>query len=135
MLKSHIVADYRLAAAVISRVLGTGLAIMALSQIVLSNQQIAALYQEHEAQPYYLGLARSVSGPVMPMALRGVNAIHRWRTLLGATNSMVALPGTLRAEFGSRQKVADNVAHGSDSVAAARRELALFFPADLRLFP
>jgi nucleoside-diphosphate kinase len=100
----------------------------------LSSTQIETLYNEHLDRPYFPDLVRSVSGEVIAMALRGKDIIGRWRRMLGSTNSLLADAGTLRGEYGSRIVVADNVAHGSDSVAAARRELAHFFPQHLQLW-
>ena len=53
------------------------------------------------------------------------NAIAGVRALMGATNPADALPGTMRGDLAT--ELSENVVHGSDSRASARRELALFF--------
>jgi nucleoside-diphosphate kinase len=85
-------------------------------------------------RPYFDELIESVGDGVIVMVLRGPSVIKRWRDLLGATNPMQAKANTLRARYGSRTVVANNVAHGSDSLQAARRELALFFPQQIQLW-
>ncbi|GIX30448.1 MAG: hypothetical protein KatS3mg124_0920 [Porticoccaceae bacterium] len=44
---------------------------------------------------------------------------------MGATNPQEALPGTIRADFA--ETIDANAVHGSDSAAAAEREIAYFF--------
>ena len=47
------------------------------------------------------------------------------RALLGATNPIDSLPGTIRGDF--CQVAGRNLVHGSDSVASAEREISLWF--------
>ena len=65
------------------------------------------------------------SGPVMLMVLGGENAVLKNREIMGATDPKKANPGTIRALFGDN--VGENAVHGSDSLASANREIALFF--------
>lgn len=134
LVKSHAVAVGR-HASVIEQILGFGITILAMRSTVLSYTEMHALYAEHVEQPYWPDLQASVSGPVVLMALRGMSVIAAWRSMLGEANSMLAAPGTIRAEWGSRKTLANNVAHGSDSIEAAQRELSLFFPALIRVRP
>src|SRR5215467_3322002 len=84
-------------------------------------------YAEHKGKPFYPGLVSFItSGPVLALAVRGENAIAGVRALMGATNPSDALPGTIRGDLAT--ELSENVVHGSDSKASARRELALFFP-------
>jgi nucleoside-diphosphate kinase len=48
------------------------------------------------------------------------------RNLVGATNPLEAAPGTIRGDFAL--VMAENLIHGSDSTAAAAREIGIFFP-------
>jgi nucleoside-diphosphate kinase len=66
------------------------------------------------------------SGPVLAFAVRGESAIAVVRTMMGATNPGDAAPGTIRGDLATL--MGENVIHGSDSKASAKRELALFFP-------
>ena len=68
------------------------------------------------------------SGPVVALELLGSNAIQAWRSLLGPTSTAKAQaeqPSSIRARFGTDNT--RNACHGSDSTAAAAREIAFFF--------
>jgi nucleoside-diphosphate kinase len=45
---------------------------------------------------------------------------------MGATNPADSAPGTIRGDLAT--ELSENVVHGSDSTASAKRELRLFFP-------
>ena len=84
-------------------------------------------YAEHRGKPFYAGLVSFItSGPVLALAVRGENAIAGVRALMGATNPADSAPGTIRGDLAT--ELSENVVHGSDSRASAKRELALFFP-------
>jgi nucleoside-diphosphate kinase len=63
---------------------------------------------------------------VLALAVRGEDAIAGVRGLMGATNPADSAPGTIRGDLATL--LSENVVHGSDSRASARRELGLFFP-------
>ena len=84
-------------------------------------------YAEHRAKPFFSDLVEFItSGPVLALAVRGEDAIAGVRSLMGATNPKDAAPGTIRGDLATLLQ--ENVVHGSDSRASARRELRLFFP-------
>ena len=84
-------------------------------------------YAEHKGKPFYPGLVSFItSGPVLALAVRGEDAIAGVRALMGATNPADALPGTMRGDLAT--ELSENIVHGTDAKASARRELALFFP-------
>ncbi len=84
-------------------------------------------YAEHKARPFFGELVSFISsGPVLALALEGESAISVVRTMMGATNPADSAPGTIRGDLAL--ELAENVIHGSDSKASAKRELALFFP-------
>jgi len=95
---------------------------------LVTREQAAANYGEHEGKPFYEGLVAYItSGPVVKMVLSGPNAVSVCRKLMGATNPAEAAPGTIRGDFGL---VLDaNIVHGSDSPESAEREIAIFFGA------
>uniref|UniRef100_A0A3P9PTC5 Nucleoside diphosphate kinase homolog 7 n=1 Tax=Poecilia reticulata TaxID=8081 RepID=A0A3P9PTC5_POERE len=92
--------------------------------------QAADFYVEHQSKPFFNNLIQFItSGPVVAMELTGDKAMCIWRTLLGPADSAVArqeVPQSLRAKFGT--DTIQNVCHGSESLAAAARELEFFFP-------
>lgn len=71
-------------------------------------------------------LAYMTSGPVIYLALAGENAVAVVRQMVGFTDPLEALPGTIRGDFAIKK--GENVVHASDSVAAANEEIIRFFP-------
>ncbi|MCY0881713.1 MAG: nucleoside-diphosphate kinase, partial [Firmicutes bacterium] len=79
-------------------------------------------------KPFYGELIAFItSGPVVPMVWEGRDAVAVVRLMMGATDPAKAAPGTLRGDFAS--EISENIVHGSDSVASAEREMALYFSA------
>ncbi|KAI8615772.1 nucleoside diphosphate kinase [Chytriomyces sp. MP71] len=66
------------------------------------------------------------SGPVVAMVWVGKNVVKSGRILLGETNPLTSLPGTIRGDFAI--DIGRNICHGSDSVESAEHEIALWFP-------
>ncbi|KAM7012796.1 nucleoside diphosphate kinase homolog 7 [Tautogolabrus adspersus] len=99
----------------------------------LTWSQAADFYAEHQSKPFFNNLVQFLSsGPVVVMELMGDEAMSIWRRLLGPADSAVArkeAPLSVRAQFGTDG--IKNVGHGSDSVAAAARELEFFFPSTI----
>ena len=60
--------------------------------------------------------------------LEGENAVAAHREVMGATDPAKAADGTVRKLFA--QSIGENTVHGSDSEAAAEREIAFFFRLD-----
>ncbi len=87
-------------------------------------------YAEHKGKPFFGELVDFItSGPVLALAVNGENAIGNVRGMMGATNPADSAPGTIRGDFATL--LGENIVHGSDSKASARRELKLFFPGGL----
>lgn len=113
---------------IISRIERVGLTIEKMELCMVTPEQAAENYKEHEGKPFYEGLISYItSGPVVKMVVSGENAVATMRKLMGATNCAQAAPGTIRGDFGLT--VDQNVIHGSDSVESAEREIAVFFGA------
>ncbi|MBA3244910.1 MAG: nucleoside-diphosphate kinase, partial [Actinobacteria bacterium] len=82
-------------------------------------------YAEHKGKPFFGDLVSFItSGPVLALAIRGESAIATVRTMMGATNPLDSAPGTIRGDFAL--ELSENIVHGSDSKASAKRELGLF---------
>ena len=64
----------------------------------------------------------------MVQVLEGEGAIAKNRGLMGATFPRDAEPGTIRADFCDTDgDQGENAVHGSDSIDAAKTEIAFFF--------
>jgi nucleoside-diphosphate kinase len=84
-------------------------------------------YAEHTEKPFFGDLVSFItSGPVMALAVEGLEAVSVVRTLMGPTNPIDAPPGTIRGDLAI--ELTQNLIHGSDSPESAKRELSLFFP-------
>ena len=104
-----------------------GLKIVALEIRQLERALVEEHYAEHKGKPFFGSLVDFISsGPVLALAVSGESAISVVRTMMGATNPLDSAPGTIRGDFAL--ELSENIVHGSDSKASARRELALFFP-------
>src|SRR5437899_2307765 len=83
-------------------------------------------YAEHEGKPFFGELVEFItSGLLVAMVLEGHEAVVAARQVIGATNPLEAVPGSIRGDFAL--EMGANMVHGSDSPEAAERETALFF--------
>lgn len=111
---------------IIARIERSGLTIERMELGMVTPEQAAANYAEHEGKPFYNGLIEYItSGPVVKMVVSGEGAVKKMRTLMGATNPLDAAPGTIRGDFAV--DVNANVIHGSDSLENAAIEIERFF--------
>ena len=106
-----------------------GLRIVAQKRVLWTKAQAEKFYEEHKARPFYGELTSFMtSGPVVVQVLEGENAIAKSREVMGATDPAEAVDGSIRKLFAVSK--GENSTHGSDSPAAAAREIALNFSAD-----
>jgi nucleoside-diphosphate kinase len=59
------------------------------------------------------------------LIVEGPAAIGVVRTMVGATDSLQAAPGTIRGDYGCSKQM--NLVHASDGPEAARRQIQIFF--------
>jgi len=116
---------------VIRRIEAKGYSLVALDLRSATPELLAEHYAEHEGKPFYQPLVDfMLSGPVVAMVLEGQRCIEGFRSLAGATDPTVALPGTIRGDLGRDWGLAvqQNLVHGSDSEESAAREIGIWFP-------
>ena len=78
---------------IVSRFEDVGLTIERMELGVVTPEQAAANYVEHEGKPFYETLVGYItSGPVVKMVVSGPNAVSVCRKLIGATNPAEAAP-------------------------------------------
>lgn len=107
----------------------SGLRIVAQKRVRWTRAQAEKFYEEHAARPFYGELVDFMtSGPIVLQVLEGEGAIAKYREVMGATDPAAAAEGTIRKLFAVSK--AENSSHGSDSPAAAEREIALNFRLD-----
>jgi nucleoside-diphosphate kinase len=111
---------------IISRIEKRGLKIVAMKLMILSEEKAKEHYKEHIGKPFFQKLVTFItSGPIIAIAVEGVNAVKLMRKTIGATNPQDAEIGTIRADLA--QDMGRNIIHGSDSIESAEREIAIFF--------
>ena len=113
---------------ILRRIAESGLNVIALKMIHMSEAQAQGFYAVHKERPFFADLVRFMTeGPVVVSVLEGENAIARWRDLMGPTNSSEAPKGTIRGDLGT--DIERNACHGSDAPETARIEIGYFFNA------
>lgn len=113
---------------IIGRLERRGLKLIALKMMQVHRELAARHYAEHQGKAFYEGLLGFISsGPIVAMIWEGREAVTVVRTLVGSTDPLKALPGTIRGDLAL--DLGMNLIHGSDSPARAEAEMALFFSA------
>ena len=114
---------------IVSRIERRGYVITAMRMMQITGDKAREHYGEHKDKPFFQGLVDFItSGPLVALAVEGVDAVAGVRQIMGATNPLTAAPGSIRGDFG--QTIGFNLVHGSDSKESAQRELHIFFNAN-----
>jgi nucleoside-diphosphate kinase len=109
-----------------ARIERRGYVITAMKLMQLDGERARAHYAEHDGKAFFNDLVTFItSGPLVAMAVEGERVVDGCRQLIGATDPLVAAPGSIRGDLA--QTIGRNLVHGSDSAASAGRELNLFF--------
>ena len=118
--------ERRLTGEIIARFERKGLKLAELKLMTLDEDTAKRHYAEHEGKPFFEGLVEFItSGPLVAMILEGEDAVMAARQVIGATNPIDAMPGSIRADYALVMR--HNLVHGSDSDESAEREEAIFF--------
>lgn len=103
-----------------------GLKIVRLEMTQISEETARVHYGHHADKPFFPGLIEAITaGPVVMAILEGPNAIKIVRNIIGATNPVEALPGTIRGDFAL--ELPYNMVHASDAPETAAEEIKRFF--------
>lgn len=116
-----------LAGTILARYEAKGLTAAALELRHIDTAMADRHYADHVTQPWYPALRDYITaGPLLALVLEGPSAIDVVRLMNGATNSLVAAPGTIRGDCSLSNR--ENLVHASDSPESASREIELWFP-------
>lgn len=111
---------------ILAQITQAGFKVLGLKLIRITDKIAGEFYAVHKERSFYGELIEYMtSGPIVPIALEGENAVEEFRKLIGATDPKKADEGTIRARFGTG--IEANAIHGSDSDENAAREIAFFF--------
>ena len=95
-------------------------------KIHITKEEAAEFYKVHQSKPFYNDLCSYLSsGPIVVLILEGINAVTKYRKLMGATNPKDADENTIRKLYGI--SIDKNSVHGSDSLENAKSEIKFFF--------
>ena len=115
-----------LAGAIIARLQGLGLRLVAAKMLHADKALAQRHYAVHKEKPFFNDLVNYItSTPIIACVFEGENAVERIREAMGATDPAKAAKGTIRADFG--ESLERNSVHGSDSPQNAEIEIKLFF--------
>ncbi len=111
---------------VIARFQRKGLFISGIKMMQLDEAILREHYAHLVDRPFFPSLVNSMTAtPVIVMVLKGKDVVEVVRAMVGATNSRVAAPGTIRGDFGMSGQA--NIVHASDSPENAVIEINRFF--------
>jgi nucleoside-diphosphate kinase len=112
---------------VLARFERKGLRLRALKLMQADEEIAKGHYAEHAEKPFFGELVSFITGgPLVAAVLEGHEAVAAARRLIGATNPIEAVPGSIRGDFALELTL--NMVHGSDSDESAEREIAIWFP-------
>jgi nucleoside-diphosphate kinase len=104
----------------------SGLRIVAQKRVRWNRTQAEHFYREHKGKSFFDELCDYMtSGPIVVQVLEGMDAISKYRQVMGSTDPKEAKRGTIRRKFALSKS--HNSAHGSDSAGSAEREIRLNF--------
>jgi len=116
----------RLVGRILQKFEDAGIKIVAMKFLKVSRELAEKHYEIHKGKKFYKSLIEYItSSPVLAMVLEGENVVERVRKMVGATNPMDAMPGTIRGDF--CQNIGRNIIHASDGKETASKEISLWF--------
>ena len=111
---------------VIRRIEDTGLKLVGIKMIGLSNEILSDHYAHLTDKPFFPEIVKFMqASPVIAMVWEGEGSIVKMRDLAGVTDSTKADPGTIRGDLGT--DIQYNLIHASDSPEASQDEVGRFF--------
>ena len=104
----------KLTGRILARFERRGFTVIRLRMFRFTQEQAERFYNVHRDKPFFGELTSFItSGPVVAAVIEGDNAVAATRTMVGATKSFEAAPGSVRGDYGLG--LTENVIHASDS--------------------
>lgn len=111
---------------VLARFEQKGFQIKNLKSYNFTKEKAQEFYSVHNDKPFFGELVSFISsGIVVACILEGNSAVNTVRSMIGATKSFEAAPGTIRGDFGLG--FTDNIIHASDSPESFIKESRVIF--------
>lgn len=106
-----------------------GLRLVGMKMMQLTDDILNEHYAHLSERPFFQRVKESMmASPVVACCYEGVDAIQIVRSMTGATNGRVAIPGTIRGDYSVSSQ--ENIIHTSDSPKTAAEEVKRFFKQD-----
>ncbi|MEX2416205.1 MAG: nucleoside-diphosphate kinase [Paenibacillaceae bacterium] len=111
---------------IVGRLENKGFQMIGCKLMQMTRLQAEKHYAEHQGKSFFDELVSFItSGPVFAMVWEGDQVITLSRMMMGKTNTLDALPGTIRGDYAVHTGL--NIIHGSDSPESAELEINHFF--------
>ena len=111
---------------IITRIEEKGFKITAMKMMNLDEPILREHYAHLVDKPFFPEIVKYMtSGPVVGMIVEGDGVVDSMRKIMGPTDGLEAMPGTIRGDFAKNKS--ENLVHGSDSVENAEIEIKRFF--------
>jgi len=111
---------------IITRFERKGLKLAAMKLMTVDADTAKRHYADHAGKPFFEGLIAFItSGPMVALIVEGTNAVEAGRQIIGATDPLLAAPGSLRADLATEMRY--NLVHGADTAESAEREIEIYF--------
>lgn len=111
---------------ILGRFENRGFKLVGIKLVTPSESLLRTHYSDLQEKPFFPSLlSYMLSGPILATVWEGKDVVKQGRAILGATNPLNSAPGTIRGDFAI--DMGRNVAHGSDSVESANKEINLWF--------
>lgn len=111
---------------IITRIEEKGFKITDMKMMRLDENILKEHYSHLADKPFFPEIVEYMtSGPVVGMIVEGNGVVDSMRKIMGPTDGLEAMPGTIRGDFANNKS--ENLVHGSDSVENAEIEIKRFF--------
>jgi nucleoside-diphosphate kinase len=103
-----------------------GFKLVALKMCSPSKEHFEKHYADLSTKKFFPSLIQyMLTGPVVATVWEGTNAVKIGRKIVGETDPLDSLPGTIRGDYAIEK--GRNIIHASDAVESAEKEIALWF--------
>ena len=118
-----------LVAKIIKRFEQRGYKLVAMKFMKANEELLNEHYADLKEKKFFPTLIKHIgSGPVVPMVWEGKDVVKQGRVMLGETDPLKSLPGSIRGDYSV--DLGRNIIHGSDAVESAKKEIKLWFKDD-----
>lgn len=111
---------------IIKRFETRGYKLVALKMVSPTKEHVEKHYADLAGKKFFPGLVQyMLTGPVVATVWEGTQAVKVGRKIVGETDPIESLPGTIRGDYCIEK--GRNIIHASDSVDNANKEIDLWF--------